>query len=302
MENSSSFAHIVQAVARLPRKRMAVVCPDDSHTQAALLQVLQHNLADLLLVGQSKNTQGLPAFAPFESHLQRIEAADCDEAARKAVALVRGGEADVLMKGLINTDRFLKAVLNKEAGILSPGHVLTHITVAQVPHRSRLLFFSDAAVLPAPTLEQRAAQVNYMADACRKLGIAKPVISLIHCSEQVSDKFPVTLDYQRIKQWASEGRFGEVVVDGPLDVRTSCDKESAELKGITSPVCGCADALIFPEIESGNAFYKTITFFAGAETAGVLQGAACPVVLASRGDSVTSKLNSIALAIAVSRR
>ena len=221
---------------------------------------------------------------------------DTDEAARAAVEAVRRGQADVLMKGMLNTDNLLRAVLNKEHGILPQGNVLTHITAAEIPGRDRLLFFTDAAVIPSPTLPQRVAMVEDIAGVCRAFGIDCPRIALIHCTEKTSPKFPLTLDYGQLKEMAAEGRFGHIIIDGPMDVKVACDPHAGALKGIVSPVDGRADALIMPDIESGNVFYKTLTGFVGALTAGMLVGTSAPVVLPSRGDSTRAKLCSLAMA------
>lgn len=212
------------------------------------------------------------------------------------MALVRAGEADVLMKGLLNTDNLLRAVLDKENGLLPRGRVLSHITASQIPGHDRLLFFSDAAVIPFPTPEQRAAQVGYMAEVVRAFGIECPRIALIHCSEKSSPKFPVTADYAALKEQAAAEAFGCATIDGPMDVKTACDPHSGAVKGIVSPINGQADAMLMPDIESGNVFYKTLTCFAGATNAGMLVGTSAPVVLPSRSDSTRSKLYSLAMA------
>ena len=174
---------------------------------------------------------------------------------------------------------------------------MTHIAVAEVPYYHKLLFFTDAAVLPYPTQEQREQQVEYMAALCRRFGIDEPRISLVHCSEKVNGKhFPHTLGYATIISKSKVGEYGKCIVDGPLDVKTSLSVESLRTKGINSALEGDADALIFPNIEAANTFYKTITLFGHARTAAILQGAAAPVVLTSRADSTDSKFFSLALA------
>ena len=221
---------------------------------------------------------------------------------RKAVELVRQGKADALMKGFVNTDVLLRAILNKEKGILPKGSVLTHITAAKIPSYPKLLFFTDPAVLPFPTHEQRMEQIKYVSNFCHAFNIEQPKISLIHCSEKPDGKhFPYTEGYLELKKMAAEGAFGNCIVDGPLDLKTSCSAEALADKKIDSPIGGEADAVIFPDIEAGNVFYKTITLFAGAETAAVLQGTQVPVVLASRGDTVESKFYSLALAAIISK-
>ena len=219
-----------------------------------------------------------------------------DEAAALAVELVRTGEADILMKGLINTDNLLRAVLKKEKGLLPPGGVLSHVAVAQIPLYHKLLLFSDAAVIPRPGLLQFRAMIENDVAICRKLGNDQPRVALIHCSEKVNEKFPHTLDYIQLKEEAQLGRFGSVFVDGPMDAKTACDRHSGEIKGLSSPVIGNADIMIFPNIESGNTFYKTLSLFGDANMAGMLTGTIAPVVVPSRSDSGNSKFYSLALA------
>lgn len=279
------------------KPRIVVVCPDDDHTRQVLERVLGDGIADVILVCGGADDGWADAVAErFDGHVRLVSVPGADFAAYMAVSSIRNGEADVLMKGRINTDNLLRAVLDKEHGLLVKGRVLTHLTVASIPSYSKLLLFSDAAVIPNPTLEQLEAIVSYGVAACRSLGIDEPRIALINCTEKVNDKFPVTHSYTALKQKAAEGFFGKVLVDGPMDVKTACDAESGLIKGLSSPVAGQADMLVFPDIQAGNTFYKTITLFAGASIAGMLCGTSCPVVLSSRADTVESKFNSIVLA------
>lgn len=278
------------------RRRIAVVCGSDSSTCQAADRALAGGFAEIVFVGRTADVRRRRAAEPFPALVRYVDAADDASAARQAVALVRRGEADVLMKGLVPTDVLLRAVLDKEQGLLPPGSVLTHLAAAQLPAYGKLLCFTDSAVIPYPTPQQREVQVAGAVRLCHALGVAEPRVALIHCSEHVSDKFPHTLTYAALAAAARQGRWGRAVVDGPLDVRTSCDAAALAVKGISSPIGGQADALVFPDIEAANAFYKAITLFAGAETAGILQGASSPVVLPSRGDSAASKFYSLALA------
>jgi phosphate butyryltransferase len=256
-------------------KRVAVVCPRDESTQEAVAQA-----------------QAAGFIRPIS-----FDDDDPNEAARRAVEAVRKGEVDILMKGFINTDVLLHAILNKQTGILPPGRVLTHIAVAEMRSYHKLLFFTDPAVIPYPTQEQREAQVDYIARFCRSFGIAEPKISLIHCTEKVDERhFPYTAGYQHLKDLAAQGRFGSCILDGPLDLKTSCSPRSMRVKHIPSPIAGDADALVFPDIEAGNLFYKAITLFCQARTAGVLQGTLVPVVLPSRADTPDNKYLSLCTA------
>ena len=229
--------------------------------------------------------------------MPRLKATDEVDAAAKAVQLVHEGMVDVIMKGLLNTDDLLRAVLNKQTGILQEGRIVTHLTCAELPEYDKMLFMTDVAVIPKPTEEQRKQQLKYLLRLCRSFGIKEPGVALVNCSEKVDEKhFPHTAEYKRLIQEAEKGKYGECIVDGPLDLKTSLSGKALRKKGLHSPLRGHADALIFPDIQSGNVFYKTITLFCRATTAAVLAGPDVPVVLTSRADDADSKFYSLALA------
>lgn len=279
------------------KKRVVVVCPNDPHTEYAVLRALQEGIAEFILVADCRFVNRAEEIQKqYPQSVEVLVSATPDDAAKLAVQIVREGKADILMKGLINTDNLLHAVLNKETGILPKGEILTHITVAHVPTYPKLLVFSDAAVIPRPTLAQFKAIIRYATDVAHSCGVEEPRIALLHCSEKINEKFPHTLDYAVLKECAIQGEFGRVQMDGPMDVKTACDIHSGDIKGMSSPVIGNADILIFPNIEAGNTFYKTITLFAHADMAGMLRGPICPVVVTSRSDSGISKYYSLALA------
>lgn len=278
------------------RRRVATVFPHDEHTLEAVEGALRRGFADFILVGKSAELEALPFVDEFADRIEIVDVSDSDEAARVAVQIVRDGGAEVLMKGKLNTDNLLRAVLNKEHGILPQGQVLSHVTVAEIPNRDKLLIYSDVAVIPEPTLAQREAIMGYLTNACRMLGIEEPRIALIHFTEKVNPKFPVSTDYVALKEMAAEGRWGKAIVDGPMDIPTAVEPEAGRIKGIVSPIEGKADALMLPNIQAANVFYKTLTYFGGATNAGMLVGTMAPVVLPSRGDSTQGKLASLALA------
>ena len=221
---------------------------------------------------------------------------DPQRSADEALQMVRNGEADVIMKGIINTDVLLRAVLNKEHGLLPKGNVLTHLSAIYLPMLGRIILMGDPAVIPYPTLEQREAMIRYTVKLAAAYGIEEPRIALIHCTEKVSEKFPLTLDYVQLIEKSKRGEFGKAIVDGPTDLKCAICKESADIKGIVSPLEGRADMLMMPDIEAGNVFYKTLTAFTDAQLAVGLMGAACPISLTSRSDSMETKLNSLAMA------
>lgn len=302
MKTIQNFNELTNHLKGLPRrKRIVVVNAAESHTEFAIERALEEGIAEFILIGDTRTAKCFPCVSKYAPYVELIHTDTPDEAAAQAVSIIREGGADIMMKGLINTDNLLRAVLDKEKGLLPKGRILTHLAAMEIPSYHKLLFFSDAAVIPRPTLQQRIEMIWYAIHACRSFGIEQPRISLIHCTEKVSAKFPHSLDYVNIVELAEAGEFGNVIIDGPLDVRTSCEKGSADLKGISSPINGEADVLIFPNIESGNTFYKSVSLFAHAEMAGVLQGPICPVVLPSRSDSGLSKYYSIAMACLTSK-
>lgn len=199
------------------KKRVAVVCAIDKHTRWAV-----------------EHAQELGFVEPIY-----INHTDTSVAAQEAVRRVRAGEADLLMKGMLNSDTLLHAVLDHEKGLLPKGNVLSHIGMVKIPTHHKLIAYSDAAVIPYPTPEQRVAQVRYMVNLFHRLGIDEPKISLIHCSEKPNKKhFPFTMSYQDIVRMGQDGVFGPCVIDGPLDLQTSFDKESMILKGHHIAHCG----------------------------------------------------------------
>ena len=297
MEPILNFAQLTAHLKKLNhRKRIAVVCANDPNTEYAISRALEEGIAEFLMIGDSTILKKYPTLKQYPEYVKTIHIENPDEAAREAVRIVREGGADILMKGIINTDNLLHAILDKEKGLLPKGKILTHLAVMEIPTYHKLLFFSDAAVIPRPTLQQRIEMIWYAICTCRHFGIEQPRVALIHCTEKVSAKFPHSLDYVNIVELAEAGEFGNVIIDGPLDVRTACEQASGDIKWIVSPINGQADVLIFPNIESGNAFYKSVSLFAQAEMAGLLQGPICPVVLPSRSDSGLSKYYSIAMA------
>ena len=194
-ETIQNFSDLTQhLVGRNERRRVAVACPNDASTPVAIGRAIDEGFVSAYLVGCTPEAK-----AAFAKYKDMVEFVDADDAARKAVALVREGRADVLQKGLLTTDCLLRAVLSKETGILPKGNVLTHLACAHVPQLGRLLFMTDVAVIPYPTKEQRVQQLRYMLALCRQMGIECPRVSLVSCSEVVNPKhFPVTVEYREL--------------------------------------------------------------------------------------------------------
>ncbi len=216
-----------------------------------------------------------------------------------AVRMIVEKKAQVLMKGLISTPYFLKAILNKEFNLIPKGSVLSHTAIIDVPTYHKLLIVSDVAMIPEPTLAQKVAMINYNIAISKKLGIETPKVALIAANEKVSDKMPATMEAAVISKMADRNQIKGALVDGPLALDVALSTKACEIKGLKSPVAGDADVLIFPNIDTGNVFFKTTTLLANSVLAGVITGAPFPAVLISRADSEDSKYYSIVLGAAL---
>jgi phosphate butyryltransferase len=298
MESISSFSELMAYLERVNcRKRMAVANAVDSHTLDAVLKAVDLGIVEAFLIGDVASIESPHLFeqklSPF---VHIIDMPDVQEATLEAVRMVKSGEADILMKGLVNTDVLLRAILDKEKGLLPAGNILTFNAAIEIPRYHKLLFFSDPVVIPSPNLTQRTAMIKYAITTAQKFGIAKPKVALIHATEVANPKIHYMQDYLDIMQTWRNGEFGDVIMDGPLDIFLALDAERGGIKNVPTPVLGDADILIFPNFECANTFYKGLSLFAGAEMAGLLQGTQNPVVLTSRSESTQSKFYSIAMA------
>ena len=219
------------------------------------------------------------------------------KAVAKAVQMVHDGEGDVLMKGLCSTDKFLRAILNKEVGLLPAKGLLSHVGVIENPNYHKLLFLTDMAVIPAPDFKQKVKLAGFVTGVARSFGIAMPKIAFIAASEQMLDSMPACIEGAMLAKMCYRGQI-KAIGDGPLALDVAIDQEAVEIKKLKSPVAGDADCLLFPNIESANVFWKTNSKLAtGVRQAGFLVGTKVPCILASRADSVDVKLNSIASAV-----
>ena len=284
--------------SRGARKRMVAAWGVDSHTIAAAAKAVELGLADVTLVGD----ENLIAQACKEEDVDMsiftiVHNPDELPSVAQAVQMIREGQGDFLMKGLCSTDKFLRAILNKETGLLPPKGTLTHCTTLEIPSYPKLLFVGDVAVIPAPDFKQKQLIMDFLVRTAKAVGVAKPKVAIIAATEQVLPSQPATIEAAMLAKMVDRGQIKGCVADGPLALDVAIDKESVEIKGLVSPVAGDADCLLFPNIESGNVFYKANSkLVPGVKQAGILVGAKVPCVLSSRADSIETKLNSIAIA------
>jgi phosphate butyryltransferase len=282
-------------------RRVAVAAGHDANTIQAATRAAKEAIASVILVGDKARIETLcERFHLDASALSIVDEPDELEAGNRARDMVRGGEAEVLMKGLIGTEKYMRLILDKEQGLLPQGNVLSHLAVLDVPAYQRthgkLLFIADVAVIPAPDLAAKVKIVEYCIAAAHRFGIDAPKVALVAATEKISDRMPATMEAAAIALMAERGQIKGAVVDGPLALDVALSLQACEIKGLSSPVAGAADVLVFPNIETGNVFYKSATILAGGRLAAVVTGTSVPCVLTSRADTEESKFFSIALA------
>lgn len=281
------------------RSKIAVAVAQDAEVLLAVNAAYNLGIASVVLVGDEAEIRAIAAKLNIDlGNYEILHEADKVEACRKAVKLVRDKEADVVMKGIVDTSIILKAVLDKEIGLrMSP--VLSHVAVFEVPGYDRLFYLTDAAMNIAPDAETKKHILKNAVQVAHALGNENPIAACLCAVEKVNPKMQATLDAAALVEANQNGEIEGCTVIGPLALDNAISVEAAHHKGITDPNAGHADILLVPAIEVGNVFYKSMVFMARAKNAGVIVGAKAPVVLTSRADSDETKLNSIALALQI---
>ena len=291
---------LAQTLKGQPPRRVVVAAGHDPNSIQAANRAAAEGIAQVTLVGDKARIEKLcREFRLDAGAFAIIDEQNDAKAGAEAVRRVRAGEADVLMKGLIGTDKYMKLILDKDQGLLPPKAVLSHITVLDVPAyqqaHGKLLIVSDVAIIPDPDLATKIQIVQYVIDAAHAFGIAEPRVAIVTATEKVNPKMQACVDAAILTQMNRRGQITGAIVDGPLAVDVALSPEACEIKGLDSPVGGDADCLVFPNIETGNAFYKAATVLAGARLAAAVVGTTAPCVLTSRADDEESKFLSIAL-------
>lgn len=289
------MAEMVRSSGR--RYRIAVAWAQDPNTVGSINRAVGEGFADAVMIGsREKIIRTCRETGADPGLFSIVEAEDEKKAAAMAVRMAVSGETDIVMKGLVGTDKFLRAVMDKEHGLLPSKAVMSYVCAVEIPAYHKLLFLTDTAVIPFPDLDQKVAMAEYAISMARRFGIEKPRVALIGASEKVSDHFPNTLDYSVMCKMAERGQISSCVMDGPVDIFLACDPDSVQIKGVDTPLAGDADILLFPSLESCNPFYKGLMLFARGELAGMICGTTKPVVLMSRSESELSKYYCVALA------
>ena len=292
-----NFERMLEKAQRLDGKTVSIAGAADVEVIRAVKLATDHGLSRFKLIGDAREIKRLcDEHGIEEDAVDIIHVKGDKEIAKRATLAVKTGEADVLMKGMVATSTFMKAVLSRETG-LRTSRTLSHIALFQIPNRERLIGVTDAAIHIAPTLEEKVDIIANAVDAMTDIGYELPRVAAIAAVEVVNPQMAATTDAALLAQMNRRGQIKGCVVDGPLALDNAVDMVAAKQKGIASDVAGQADLLLVPYIEVGNVLYKSMMYFAGASVAAIVVGASAPVVLTSRADTAEAKLYSLAFAL-----
>ncbi len=298
-----NFDELFEQLRQQPKKRLVAAWAVDDHTISAVALAIKAGIVEGTLVGDEKMILEVCERENIDSSIFTIINNPNElKSIAQAVEMVNEGSADILMKGLCSTDKYMRGILNKEKGLLPPKAVLSHVVVVQNPNYHKMLVISDIAVIPAPDFKQKLAMIKYVSDTAKAIGVEKPKVAMVTATEQMLQGMPACVEAAMIAKMSDRGQIGGCVVDGPLALDVALSEEAVKIKKLSSPVAGDADCLVFPSIEAANVFYKTNTqLIPGVRVAAMVAGAKAPCVLSSRADSIDTKLNSIALAAATAK-
>ena len=281
--------------------RLAVAVAQDSFVLDAVVQAAELGVVAPVLVGDREQIEQILVDLKTDPRAYRIiDEADKTEACMIAARLVRDGEADFLMKGIVDTAVIMRAILNRDNG-LRTGRMISDVLALEIEGYDHLFLVTDPAMSIAPTLEQKVDLVRNAVDIAHALGNDNPKVAVLAAVEKVNEKMPCTVDAAELQAMNERGEIEGCVVQGPLQFDNAVSVEAAKHKGISGEVAGNADIMLVPDIEAGNMLVKAAEFFGHAKKAGVIVGAKAPVALTSRASSAESKLYTIAIARLVAR-
>lgn len=292
------FKEIMEAVQGAPKKTLAVAGAAGEDALIAVDMAYKQGLANAILVAdEEKLRQVASELAVDLTPYEILNEADPAKAALTAAGLVSGKKADILMKGLVESGDFLRAVLNADVGLRLPGRIMSTVGIMQPPGFGRFLLLTDCGFIPAPDFDTKVALLHNAVEVAQKLGIATPKVGALCAAETVNPKIPSTVDAQKLEQMNLDGEITGCIVAGPISLDLAVSEKAAQHKGYNHPVAGKADILIMPNLETGNALYKSMVYFGHAQLGSIMAGTAAPVVFTSRADTPEVKLNTIALAM-----
>jgi len=294
---TGKYEKILERCQDLEPVPTSVAYPCDETSLAGAMDAAAQGLITPILVGPAATIREIARAKGIDLGGAAIEdVPDSHRAAARAVALVREGKAELVMKGSLHSDEILAAVISKETG-LRTGRRLSHAFLMDVPTYHKVLIVTDGAINIAPTLEDKVHIVQNAIDLARSFGVERPKVAILAAVESVNSKMPATLDAAALCKMADRGQIKGGVLDGPLAFDNAISREAADIKKIKSEVAGDPDILVAPDLEAGNMLAKQLSFLANADSAGLVLGAKVPVILTSRADSLRSRIASCAVAV-----
>jgi phosphotransacetylase len=294
---TGKYEQLLERCSRLEPVATAVAHPCEASALSGAIEAGELGLIRPILVGPATKIAEVAKAGGLDLGRTRVlDAPHSHAAAAAAVALVRQGEAELLMKGSLHTDELLGAVIARETG-LRTGRRISHVFIMDVPTYHKVLVVTDAAINIAPTLEDKVDICQNAIDLAVSLGVAAPKVAILAAVETVNSRMPATIDAAALCKMAERGQIKGGVLDGPLAFDNAISKEAARTKGIRSAVAGDPDILLVPDLEAGNILAKQLSFLANADSAGLVLGTRVPIILTSRADSVRSRIASCAVAV-----
>jgi phosphate butyryltransferase len=297
----SSLDQAISLASGLSRRVIAVAAAQDREILAAVKKAISMGFVRSLLVGDEREIRRLCEEIGLDSEMEIVNKPDPREAALFAAETVRRGDADVLLKGGINSADFMKAALDQDRGLRS-GRLLSHVAAFDIPGAHKLVFHSDGGLIIAPSLDEKEGIIRNAVEAARSLGVEVPKVAVLSANEKPTPKMPSTTDALALVDRWKAGAFPPCVVEGPMAMDVAASGDAADRKGIKSEIAGDVDVFIVPCIEAGNLLGKALVYYAGARIAGFIAGAAKPIVMVSRSDNAQAKVDSMALACLVAGR
>jgi phosphate acetyltransferase len=298
-QNHAKYRRLIERCKALPPTPTAVAHPCGESSLTGAVDAAKAGLISPILVGPAARIKEVAAKAGLDiSAYPIVDAAFSQESADKAVAEVRAGRAEALMKGSLHTDELMSAVVRRETGLRTARRI-SHCFIMDVPGRADGLIITDAAVNIVPTLRDKIDIVQNAIDLAHDLGVSEVRVAILSAMETVNPDVPSTLEAAALCKMADRKQITGALLDGPLALDNAISPEAAKIKKIDSPVAGRANVLVVPDLEAGNMLAKSLTFLAGADAAGIVLGARVPIILTSRADSLIARLASCAVATLV---
>ncbi len=299
-ECGMEFEKMMMAMKPSHQKKIAVAAAQDPEVLKALVRARDLEFATAILCGDAAQIRANANSQNIDiSKFEIIDEPDIKKSADVAVALVRSGAADILMKGLIKTADLLRAVVNRDTGIRGDDDVISHVAVLYSEKHNKTFILTDVGMVMYPDLNTKVHLINNAVKFAKKIGIENPKVAPLCAVEVLNPKMPATVDAAELEQMNARGEIAGCAVSGPLAFDVAVSVDAAKIKDVKSPVAGNADILLFHNIEAGNSTLKAMTQFGGFIFGGILMGARAPIIVNSRSDDETSKLFSIACACAL---